>query len=143
VKKKNDQEKRKPSVDLPALKRALAERQNKEPDNNGTASEGGYSALRAERPIETFGGGRRCKCCNCFLGGSNPDNFCRPCDKAIQEWKIFPWRRIELEREMGQHCLDYVRERYAEKKKRRDASAEEVSSGSFARAIGRKTVERK
>lgn len=133
---------RKPPIDFAALKRMLAERQGKELEDRETADEGGYSALRAERPIETFKEGRRCKCCNCFLVSSNSDNICHPCDKAIQEWKNFPWRRPELEREMGLHCLNYVREHCAKKKKGRSGHGEEVSSGSFARAVGRKTIER-
>jgi hypothetical protein len=86
---------------------------------------------------------RRCKCCNTVLSIRNLDNLCWPCDKAIQEWKNFPWKRAELEREMAKHCLDYVEEHCAKKKKGCDESREEVSSGSFARAIGRKTIERK
>lgn len=142
MKKKNSRGRRKPSIDFAALKRILAGRQGKEPDDRETADEGGYSALRAERPIETFKAGRRCKCCNCFLASSNSDNICHPCDKAIQEWKNFPRRRPELEREMEPRCLDYVRQHCANKKKTRSGSGEEVSSGSFARAIGRKTIER-
>lgn len=142
MEKKKSRGKRNSSIDFAALREMLAERQGKEPKDGGTANEGGYSALRQEHPIETFKAGRRCKCCNCFLGGSNPDNICHPCDKAIQEWKNFPWRRPELEREMGPHCLNYVREHCAKKKKGRSGHGEEVSSGSFARAVGRKTIER-
>ena len=143
-KKGRGKEKRKLSIDFAALKRMLAERQGKELDGGGTAEEGGYSALRAERPIETFGGGRRCKCCSCFLASSNSDNICHPCDKAIQEWENFPWRRPELEREMEPHCLQFVHERLAKKSKARGVTgSEEKSSGSFARAIGRKTIERR
>ncbi|MFA5413654.1 MAG: hypothetical protein WC348_03890 [Patescibacteria group bacterium] len=146
MKKKNGRGKgkRKSSVDFAALKRMLAERQGKEPDDRETAEEGGYSALRAERPIETFKAGRRCKCCSCFLASSNSDNICHPCDKAIQEWKNFPWRRPELEREMEPHCLQFVHEHLAKKNKARGVTGGgERSSGSFARAIGRKTIERR
>lgn len=144
MEKKNGRGKRKPpSIDFAALKRILAERQGREPDDGGTTNEKGYSALRAERPIETFKAGRRCKCCDCFLARSNPDNLCWPCDKAIQEWKNFSWRRTELEREMASHCLQFVYEYLAKKNETRGViGGEERSSGSFARASGRKTIER-
>jgi len=85
---------------------------------------------------------RKCKCCGATLSIHNNDNFCWPCDKAIQEWKLFPWHRDDLEREMQPHCLDYVREHCAKKKKGRNGVGGEISSGSFARAMGRKTIER-
>jgi hypothetical protein len=110
VKKGNGKEKR--GGGGVALKRALAERLGKREAVEGVD----YSAVRVARPIETFEAGRKCKCCGCFLAASNPDKFCRPCDRAIQEWRNFPWRRGELEQEMGQHCLDYVRKHYTGKK---------------------------
>lgn len=110
-----------------------------------TAGEGGYSALRSERPVETYKADRRCKCCDCFLARTNPDSICHPCDRAIQEWKNFPWRRAELEGGgMEPHCLKFVHERFAKKgEAQKKNGGKEKSSGSWARAAGRKTIEKK
>lgn len=85
---------------------------------------------------------RKCKCCGASLNSYNPNSFCQPCDRAIQEWRNFPWRRGDLEREMAEHCLVFVREGLG-KKKASGSSGEEISSASFTRASSRKTLERK
>ncbi len=86
---------------------------------------------------------RKCKCCGAALSVRNTDNLCWHCDSAIQKWKLFPWQRAELEREMDLHCLDYVHEHCTKKKKSADKDGLEVSSGSYARALGRKQIERR
>ncbi len=113
MKKKNGEEG--PKIDVAAVKKALAETRSERSSNGGTEGTD-YSALRSDKSIETFGSGRKCECCGCALARSNPDRFCRPCDGAIQRWKDFSWLRAELEREMGEHCLNYVRARYPGKK---------------------------
>jgi len=138
--KRSRGKRKKLAIDFAALKNGRSE----ELGVRETAGEGGYSALRSERPAETYKADRRCKCCNCFLARTNPDNICHPCDRAIQEWKNFPWWRAELEQVMEVHCLGFVHERFVKKGKARSATGGgEKSSGSWARAAGRKTIEKK
>lgn len=86
---------------------------------------------------------RKCECCGATLSIHNTDKFCWHCDAAIQKWKLFPWRREEFEREMDPHCVTYVREHCTKKKKVSEGIRGEASSGSFARAMGHKTADRK
>lgn len=138
--KRSRGKRKKLAIDFASLKKGRGE----ELGVRKTAGEGGYSAFRSERPVETYKANRRCKCCNCFLARTNPDNICHPCDRAIQEWKNFPWRRAELEQVMEAHCLKFVHEHFVKKGKARSVTGGgEKSSGSWARAAGRKTIEKK
>lgn len=93
---------------------------------------------KKEPTIQLSPSGRRCICCDAPLSRYNSNKLCWPCDKAIAEWKNFPMNRSELEKTMAKHCLNYVREHYSGKKRASNAVGGEVSSGSFARAVGRK-----
>jgi hypothetical protein len=86
---------------------------------------------------------RKCECCGAALSIHNADKLCWHCDAAIQKWKLFPWQRAELEWKMEPHCKNYVREHFGKKKKVGKGIKSETSSGSFARAMGHKTIERK
>jgi len=88
--------------------------------------------------------GRKCECCGATLSIYNTDKLCWPCDRAIAEWKNFPTRRLEIEANMAPHCLRYVTKKYVIKRKKNNSlGGGDVSSGSWARAAGRKTLERK
>lgn len=132
---------KKPLVDLVALRKAVAEAMGNETGEK-EGGEGEYSALRRDQPIETFGEGRKCVCCGCSLARSNPDKLCMPCDTIIAEWKNFPWNRGEIGRRMAKYCLDYVLAN-STRRKARHGVGRGMSSGSFARAAGRKTIVRK
>lgn len=137
-----------------ALKRAVAEMraemwgggsegESKEENEGGWEEDGrGYSALRKDRVVTTFGAGRKCKCCSCALATSNPAKFCEVCDRVIAEWNGFSWNRAEIEGRMAKHCLDYVRANLAGRKVRHGVSRD-TASGSFLRAVGRREIGRK
>lgn len=99
----------------------------------------GREPLEYRKPHEV----RKCECCGTILSIHNTDKFCWHRDAAIQKWKLFPWQRTELLREMEEHCRNYVEEHYPQKKKVSKAIKSEASSGSFARAMGHKTIVRK
>ncbi len=86
----------KPRVDIVVLRKAVAGVMG-EGVSSKIEPEESYGASRMNQPVETFGEGRKCKCCSCALAQSNPDNLCMPCDSAIAEWKIFSWNRAEIE----------------------------------------------
>jgi hypothetical protein len=132
-----ERKRKKPKVGIVALRRAVAEMMGKTDEEEESGED--YSALRRDRLVETFGTGRKCKCCECALAESNPDKFCRPCDTVIAEWKNFSWNRAEIEKGMAKHCLDYVRANLARRKTRHGVSRE-ASSGSFMRAVGRREI---
>jgi hypothetical protein len=98
---------------------------------------------KKEPAVQVAPPGRRCICCGATLSIYNMDKLCWPCDKAIAEWKNFSLNRFEIEKRMASHCLCYVRENCSRRKKASGAVGGEVSSGSFARAVGRKQTERK
>ncbi len=119
--------------DIVALRAAVAGMKGEEVCEGG--GEESYSALRRDQPVCDFGEGRKCACCGCSLARSNPDEFCRPCDRAIAEWKNFPWNRAEIEKRMAKHCLCFVQSGTKKKRSCRGVSRIAVS-GSFLRAIG-------
>lgn len=136
-----EKKKKKPLVDIVALKKAVALAMGNETEEE-EESEGEYSALRRDQPVGTFGEGRRCKCCNCVLARSNPDKLCLPCDTIIAKWKNFPWNRVEIKRRMAKHCLNYVLANSVRRKARHGVSRD-IASGSFTRAVGRREIGRK
>lgn len=95
------------------------------------------------RQIPIYEGGRRCLCCGVALSIYNPDKLCRPCDGAIERWKLFPAIRSETEREMAPHCRQYVVEKCTKRKKVNNAVGGEVSSGSWARTMGKNMSRKK
>lgn len=95
------------------------------------------------QPLPTIPGRRRCECCGATLAMYNTDKLCWPCDRVIAEWKNFSANRSSIEREMSPHCLRYVTEKFSGRKKTGNAVGGEISSGSWARASGRKQIERK
>lgn len=128
-----------PRGDIVALRAAVAEARGEEvSDREG----GAYSALRRDQPVCDFGEGRKCACCGCSLIRSNPDKLCRPCDRAIAEWKNFSWNRAEIEKQMAKHCLCFVRSGTRRKRSCRGVSRI-VASGSFLRAVGRREIGRR
>lgn len=58
---------------------------------------------------------RRCKCCGAPLSIYNPGKLCRPCDEAVEKWRLFPAQRTETEREMAEHCRRYALEKCLKK----------------------------
>lgn len=138
-------EKKSPRVDFAALKEAVAEATGGEANEEETAREGGYSALRGERPVGTHGEGRKCRCCGASLSRYNDsrDDLCYPCDAAIKKWKLFPTSRSTREQEMAPHCLIYVAEKCTKGKKVRNAVGGETSGGSSGLATGRKMPKKK
>jgi hypothetical protein len=137
-KSKKPRKTRKPVVDILRLREAVS---MIEPGKSVQESPDG--SRKKEPAVQVAPPGRRCICCDATLSIYNMDKLCWPCDKAIAEWKNFSLNRFEIEKRMESHCLRYVRENCSGRKKASGAVGGEVSSGSFARAVGRKQTERK
>lgn len=108
-----------------------------------TETDGEDKISETVQSLPTIPGRRRCECCGATLAMYNTDKLCWPCDRVIAEWRNFPARRQEFEREMSEHCLGYIRKKILPRKKAGNAVGGEISSGSWARASGRKQIERK
>jgi len=134
-----------PRIGLVTLKEAVATVMGRGEVAEEAAGEEGYSALRSERPVETYEEGRKCQRCGASLNRYNDsrDKLCSPCDAAIEKWKLFPMCRSDHEREMAPHCLRYVAEKLTKGKRVSNAVGGEVSGGSWARATGRKMPKKK
>lgn len=129
---------RKPAVDIVSLREAVS---TIEPGKSVRESADG--SRKGEPAVQVAPPGRKCICCGATLSRYNADRLCWPCDKAIAEWKNFSMNRFDIEKRMAEHCLHYVRENCSGRRKVSNAVGGEISSGSFARATGRKQVERK
>jgi hypothetical protein len=106
-------------------------------------ADGGDDTHKIIQPSPANPNKRKCECCGAALATYNTDNLCWPCDKAIAEWMNFPMNRSEIERSMSSHTLKYVSEKLTGRKRASNAVGGEISSGSWARATGRKQIERK
>lgn len=125
-----------------ALKRAVAKAMGyKFEEREDQRGDGEYSALRKDHEVGNFGAGRKCKCCSCTLAESTQGKFCWSCDATIAKWKNFPWDRAEIEKEMAEHCLCFVRSG-AKKKESLRGVPKIVASGSYERAVGHREIGR-
>ena len=129
---------KKPESVQPAAEPVPSEKNLPEVEICQPASGGGEEAGQAIQPSPANSGKRKCECCGTVLSMYNTDNLCRPCDRTINAWQLFPHLRRETN--LPEHCRDYIESRGARRRREID---EGVSSGSWARAMGKNMSRKK
>lgn len=132
-KPKKPKKAQKPAVDIVKLREAVSK------TGPGKSVQESPDGSRKKEPVVHLSPpGRKCVCCGAALSVYNTDKLCRPCDSAIQRWRLFPMDRSRHEKEMARHCLRYVREKFSSKNDDGEVAEEEMPSGSWVRAVGRR-----